>query len=90
MSRDDELQSVREQVSILAGQVARLMEIIAAGNNSGRDMTTAEEKLAMLETLMWKLHRRQGRLRAQAAMANAALAEMYGYRPSSCAARSAK
>jgi hypothetical protein len=90
MGHEDELRNVREQVSILAEQMARLTEIIASGNNSGRDMTMVEERLALLEALMWKLHRRHGRLKAHAALANATLAEMYGYRPSSWAARSAK
>jgi hypothetical protein len=36
----------------------------------------------LLEALIWKLHRRYGRLKAQAALANASIAEMYGYRPS--------
>lgn len=73
MRREDELAAVREQVSILAGQVARLMEIISAGSDSGRDTTTAEEKLAVLEALMWKLHLRHRRLKTQAAIANSAV-----------------
>lgn len=66
MRREEELASVREQVSILAEQVARLMDVIAIRTRNGCPTTPYDEKLALAETLMWKLHRRQTRLRAEA------------------------
>lgn len=66
MSREDELASVREQVGILAEQVGRLLEVISRQGEAGADSALAEEKLAVLETLMWKLHARQSRLKAGA------------------------
>jgi hypothetical protein len=64
MSREDELAIVRDQVGILAEQVARLMDVISVRTSSGGDTKPAEEKLELLETLMWKLHRRHTRLKA--------------------------
>jgi hypothetical protein len=69
MSREQELALVRDQVSILAEQVARLMDIVSCGSQRGADTSTAEQKLELLEQLMWKLHRRHGRLKAQTAEA---------------------
>jgi hypothetical protein len=66
MSRNNELAAVREQVSILAEQVARLLEVIAVRSSRGWDVKPYEEKIALLEGLMWKIHRRQTRLKAQA------------------------
>ena len=56
ISREDELTSVREQVGILAEQVVRLLDMISRQDENGVDSALAEEKLAVLETLMWKLH----------------------------------
>jgi len=64
MSREDELAIVRDQVSIVAEQVARLMDVIRIRSNRGWDVQPYEEQLEQLETMMWKLHRRQGRLKA--------------------------
>ncbi len=64
MSREDELTSVREQVGILAEQVGRLLDVISSQGENGRDSGLAEEKLAVLETLMWKLHARHNRLKS--------------------------
>ena len=70
MSREDELAIVREQVSIVAEQAARLLEVISIRSNRGWSVERYEEQLARLETLMWKLHRRQSRLNeAQASAA---------------------
>ena len=71
MSREDEVALVRDQVSMLAEQVARLLDVISVRANAGRDTGPAEEKLALLESLMWKLHRRHMRLKIQAAQAGA-------------------
>jgi hypothetical protein len=65
MSREDELASLREQVSILAEQAARLMDVISVRARNGWTTRPYEEKLALVETLMWKLHRRQTRLSQQ-------------------------
>jgi hypothetical protein len=65
MSREDELASVREQVSILAEQVARLMDVISIRSRNGWSVKPYEEKLALVETMMWKLHRRQTRLKSE-------------------------
>lgn len=59
-----ELAQVREQVGILAEQVGRLIDVIACQDARGQDTGLAEEKLEVLETLMWKLHKRQSRLKA--------------------------
>ena len=64
MSREDELTSVREQVGILAEQVMRLLDMISRQGENGVDSALAEEKLAVLETLMWKLHQRHNRLKS--------------------------
>ena len=73
MSREDELAQVRDQVCILAEQVARLLDI--STRSSEADTKSAEEKLAVLESLMWKLHKRQSRLKA----ANAAIHKADAY-----------
>jgi hypothetical protein len=67
MSCQDEVAVVRGQVSILAEQVARLLDVIAIRSGKGWNVQPYEEKLALLETMMWKLHRRQIRLKQQAA-----------------------
>lgn len=72
MSREHEIAQVREQVGILAEQVGTLLDIISRKSSSSADTTTAEEKLEVLETLMWKLHRRQSRLKASASSLEAA------------------
>jgi hypothetical protein len=72
MTREDELATLRDQVSILAEQVARLMDIISVRSVSGRDVRPAEEKMELLEGLMWKLHRRHSRLKAHSAAVNVA------------------
>ncbi len=70
MTREDELALARDQVSMLAEQVARLMDIVSVRSASGGDVRPAEDKMEVLEGLMWKLHRRHSRLRAQTAAAN--------------------
>jgi hypothetical protein len=70
MTREEELSVVRDQVSILAEQVARLMDVISIRDSAGADTKPAEEKLELLENLMWKLHRRQTRLKAAKAAAD--------------------
>ena len=72
MSREDELAQVRDQVCILAEQVARLLDI--STRSSEADTKSAEEKLAVLESLMWKLHKRQSRLKASNAAIHRAAA----------------
>ena len=62
MTHEDELAHVREQVSILAEQVGTLLDVVRRQGDCGRDTKPAEDKLALLESLMWKLHRRQVRL----------------------------
>jgi hypothetical protein len=69
MSREDELAQVREQVSILAEQVARLLDVVSVESDRGYDTRPAEDKLVLLESLMWKLHRRHTRLKAANAAA---------------------
>jgi hypothetical protein len=68
MSREDELAAeceiVREQVGVLAEQVGRLMDVISRQGERGRDTGPAEDKMAVLESLMWKLHRRHMRLKS--------------------------
>jgi hypothetical protein len=64
MSREDEVAVVRDQVGILAEQVARLMDVISVRTSSGGDTKAVEEKLEVLESLMWKLNKRHKRLKA--------------------------
>ncbi len=68
MRREDdshtEISAVREQVGILAEQVGTLLDVISRQTAKGADTTSAEEKLAVLESLMWKLHARHNRLKA--------------------------
>ena len=64
MSRDAEITTLREQVSILADQVVHLVDMISRQDRAGRDSAAAQEKLAVLESLMWKLHARHTRLKA--------------------------
>ncbi len=64
MSREDELTSVGEQVGILAERVGRLLDVISTQNEKGVDSALAEETLAVLERLMWKLHQRHNRLKS--------------------------
>ena len=66
MSRDDELAMVRQQMSVLADRVARLVEIISVKSRAGRSTMVADERLALLETLLWRLHRRSTRLKTMA------------------------
>jgi hypothetical protein len=65
MTREDELAAVRDQVSIVAEQAVRLLDVIAARSRRGWDVQAYEEQLERLETMMWKLHRRHGRLKAE-------------------------
>lgn len=64
MDHHAEVASVREQVSILADQVVHLVDMIARQDQAGRDSAAAQEKLAVLESLMWRLHARHSRLKA--------------------------
>jgi hypothetical protein len=64
MNRDAELANVREQVSILADQVVHLVDLISRQDRAGRDSSAANDKLAVLEGLMWRLHARHKRLKA--------------------------
>lgn len=68
MSREDELavecEMVREQVGVLAEQVGRLLDVIGRQDARGADTGPAEDKMAVLESLMWKLHQRHMRLRS--------------------------
>ncbi len=68
MSREDELaaecETVREQVGVLAEQVGRLLEVIGRQDGRGEGSGPAEDKMAVLESLMWKLHQRHMRLRS--------------------------
>jgi hypothetical protein len=62
MSREDELAVVRQQVRILAEREIRLLDMICKRADLGADTSLAEDKLALLESMMWKLHRRLLRL----------------------------
>ena len=64
MSREDELAIVRQQVSILAEREIGLLDMISKRASRGADTQPAEDKLALLETMMWKLHRRLSRLKS--------------------------
>ena len=55
---------MREQVGILSERVMRLLDMISRQDENGLDSALAEEKLAVLETLLWKLHQRLNRLKS--------------------------
>ncbi len=63
MSRETDLAAVREQVSILADQVVCLVDVIARQTEAGVDAEAARSKMDILETLLWKLHARQTKLK---------------------------
>jgi len=63
MSRETDLASVREQVSILADQVVCLVDVISRQTEAGVDAEAARSKMDILENLLWKLHARQARLK---------------------------
>jgi hypothetical protein len=64
MSREDELAIVRQQVSILAEREIGLLDIISKRAGRGIDTRSAEDKLELLESMMWRLHRRLMRLQS--------------------------
>jgi hypothetical protein len=64
MTREDELATVRAQVGVLAEQVGRLMDVISKQDAAGKATGPAEDKIAVLEGLMWKLHQRYLRLKS--------------------------
>lgn len=64
MSRDEELAQVREQVGILAEQVGRLLDVMLRHEEESANARLAEDRMAVLEGLMWKLHQRHMRLRS--------------------------
>lgn len=64
MNRHAEIAIVREQVSVLADQVVHLVDLISRQDRAGRDSAAAQEKLAVLESMMWRLHARHTRLKA--------------------------
>ncbi len=72
MHREAELASLREQVSILAEQVTRLMEVISIRASRGWTTKTYEEQAELAEALLWKLHRRYMRLKSEGTDAQAA------------------
>jgi hypothetical protein len=63
MSREDELACVRRQVRILAEREMGLLDMISKRASRGVDTQSAEDKLALLESMMWRLHRRLSRLK---------------------------
>jgi hypothetical protein len=63
VSREEELVQVREQVGILAEQVGRLLDVILRQEEQRANARMAEDRMAVLESLMWKLHHRHMRLR---------------------------
>jgi hypothetical protein len=64
MSKDLELARVNLQIQ--AEHVARLLGMAAAMARKGGDPKAIEEKLELVETLLWKHHRRLARLKAEA------------------------
>ena len=64
MDRRTESASVREQVSVLADQVGHLISLISDQDSAGSDSAAAQERRAVLESLMWLLQARHTRLKA--------------------------
>ncbi len=64
MSCEEELVQVREQVGILAEQVGRLLDVMLRHEEESANARLAENRMAVLEGLMWKLHQRHMRLRS--------------------------
>jgi len=64
MDRHAEIASIREQVSVLADQHLDLVDLISRQDRAGCDSAAAQKKLAVLESLMWRLDARHTRLKA--------------------------
>jgi hypothetical protein len=64
MSHQEEVAALKAQVGILAEHVGRMIHIVSAQNECGRDTQAVEARLAVMEDLMWKLHTRHVRLKA--------------------------
>jgi hypothetical protein len=64
MDRRTESANVREQASVLADQVEHLIGLICDQDSAGRDSAAAQERRAVLESLMWLLQARHTRLKA--------------------------
>ena len=63
MDRRTESANVREQASVLADQVEHLIGLIFDQDSAGRDSAAAQERRAVLESLMWRLQARHTRLK---------------------------
>ncbi len=61
---DDQMVTLRVQVSMLAEHVGRAIRVISEYQARGWDTEAAEARLQVLENLMWKLHARHMRLKA--------------------------
>jgi len=64
MSRHEEVAALKAQVGMLAEHVGRMIHIVSVHSQRGENTEAAEAKLAVLEDLMWRLHRRHVRLKA--------------------------
>jgi hypothetical protein len=64
MTHQEEVAALHAQVGILAEHIGKMIHIISAYSEKGWDTEQAEERLAVLENLMWKLHTRHVRLKA--------------------------
>jgi hypothetical protein len=65
MNKDLELARVNLQIQ--AEHVARLLDLAGRMARTGADPKLIEEKLELVETLLWKHHKRLSRLKAEAA-----------------------
>jgi len=64
MSHQEEVAVLKAQVGMLAEHVGRMIHIVSAHSQQGVNTEAAEERLAVLEDLMWRLHARHVRLKA--------------------------
>jgi hypothetical protein len=64
MSRERQLIEMRENLQAQAEQVARLMDIIVRTRNDA-DRQQAEDRLHLVEIVLWRNHARLTRLKTQ-------------------------
>ncbi|MBI1361718.1 MAG: hypothetical protein GC155_15680 [Alphaproteobacteria bacterium] len=56
MNRPARSDILHQKISLLAEHMARLIEMLDRSAAAGRDVTAMEEKMAVLEGMLWRLH----------------------------------
>ena len=66
MNTDKDVELARVNMQIQAEHVARLMDISTRMANRGADARAVEQKLELVETLLWKHHKKLAQLQTAA------------------------